>query len=1402
MCWESKGRFGTVYRCQCKESGNEFAGKFIRKVGLRRVKQEEIRREVDIMNAVRSRRVVSLRDGFETAEFVVFMLDLATGGELFDYLAEKDALTEDEAAKFTRHILEGIDCMHEKNIVHLDLKPENIMLKDKNRSKVVIIDLGLARDLNKGEVKDICGTPEFVAPEVLNFDPVTLATDMWTVGVIVYIMLSGCSPFLGDDDNETMANVCNGDYEFFEEYFSEVSTGAKDFIKKLLRFRPQDRSTAYQSLMHPWIKPKRGQRSRSRIDTARLKRFNARQKWQATMEAVKLSLKMRISIGSVSSWMNSHPSCSSLSLDSQSSMNEDLEPSVDKSGISSEYSDSVFASPARQTAQQNVGGSVNSCSMCGSISSVYDTDDEVTSVYSKSDAMTKVHQLIESRNLKPSSSQSETSLLSGDVTKEHSSVGHPLLNSSIKRQRKVGTGFSPLFPHSTSKSLPGKEQTAAFSERVDDEDLMSGVVASLKQEVKARLREGEKQTNSKCSKLDNFQCDDNPDSHGNQTSSPRNMKNEATVSTGQNHIDVVRPDSDVRTEPDIVEKSESKVQKLRNTIMKWRRSSVSDGGKINGKRKGLDLVCAESDDKEKADVIVASPEEPVQKKKRKKVIRVVKKVVKKRKKVPKQASKPATDVSDDVASVDPLKQEKQKVSTTKKEGLSKFLRRFSFSRSKSSCPVVAENHYVDKQEDQLDAAEVEKLDVSGCVNVENDACDAVDEPLAETVLKLDYVQSCLPSNANNTESTEKQPQCDLPDLTQDIQKHSSPAEETTGVSTEQPANVADTHHIHYNKLPGEQSAEDEHQVTVDPVEKDVGEVRVQEVMTIGPAENALLENHGCEEKEETVCNMVTDIIEDKVESNPTVGVKNHSATRSDITVNRRSPVPYTSQCNEVKVEETPQQHSAHNRAVSRFSRWESEKKVSVFERVQMYQGQKNADVENVRKPAHSSRHPNIRSESVTNLRVKYESAAAKPNSGSFNMELCQEKAVKSRTLGRCDVGVSGSKSVTEGLSNIGNGRASLKLGVNSVDRSPSLNCLYSHSKVSPSSGGLSSLVHRFESKSPGTTPDTTPEPEIVSPKVGIRHRLYRSRSDSTPEPETNSQGLKFRREKRSPLMTSDVTAEPELLSPVHKVRQIWMSREESEVPDDKSKVLDNKPPPKIQLRDSWQKPETKRQPKELNKVSSLEGSVLFSKARSPVASQNQGWYKKHTRDTQKDTAEKVGVGNNLSLVGSKQPSESVNNKGLAEKVRIDSPSSCETKEIQNRTAGHRQKSEEKVSCKGSVAPTSTSSQVRVGNLGRLPDRQSSVTVQQSLISPMVSEKNAVKVAPRDVTARVVRLNGTNGTNHNHVIPCGTTALRSEFRQAPTESGNVTRPHITVNKQSLSSGKSGSKITMTFSVQKP
>ena len=106
----------------------------------------------------------------------------ATGGELFDYLAEKDTLTEDEAAKFTRHILEGIDCMHEKNIVHLDLKvlyivkvncckymalilhlqPENIMLKDRNKSEVVIIDLGLARDLNKGEVKVICGTPEFI----------------------------------------------------------------------------------------------------------------------------------------------------------------------------------------------------------------------------------------------------------------------------------------------------------------------------------------------------------------------------------------------------------------------------------------------------------------------------------------------------------------------------------------------------------------------------------------------------------------------------------------------------------------------------------------------------------------------------------------------------------------------------------------------------------------------------------------------------------------------------------------------------------------------------------------------------------------------------------------------------------------------------------------------------------------------------------------------------------------------------------------------------------------------------------------------------------------------------------------------------------------------------------------
>ncbi|XP_034265239.1 death-associated protein kinase 2 isoform X1 [Pantherophis guttatus] len=184
-----------------------------------------------------------------------------SGGELFDFLAQKESLSEEEATQFIKQILDGVNYLHTKKIAHFDLKPENIMLLDKTLPipHIKLIDFGLAHEIEDGvEFKNIFGTPEFVAPEIVNYEPLGLAADLWSIGVITYILLSGASPFLGETKQETLANITAVSYEFDEEFFSHTSDLAKDFIRKLLVKDPRKRLTIQEALRHPWIKSKEG----------------------------------------------------------------------------------------------------------------------------------------------------------------------------------------------------------------------------------------------------------------------------------------------------------------------------------------------------------------------------------------------------------------------------------------------------------------------------------------------------------------------------------------------------------------------------------------------------------------------------------------------------------------------------------------------------------------------------------------------------------------------------------------------------------------------------------------------------------------------------------------------------------------------------------------------------------------------------------------------------------------------------------------------------------------------------------------------------------------------------------------------------------------------------------------
>ncbi|XP_077570325.1 death-associated protein kinase 1 isoform X2 [Stigmatopora nigra] len=293
------GQFAVVRRCRQRSTGTEYAAKFIKKrrskSSRRGVTREDIEREVNILKEIQHPNIITLHEVFENKIDVILILELVAGGELFDFLAEKESLSEEEATQFLKQILDGVFYLHSKRIAHFDLKPENIMLLSRStpHPRIKLIDFGLAHKIDFGnDFKNIFGTPEFVAPEVVNYEPLGLEADMWSVGVITYILLSGASPFLGDNKQETLANVSAVDYTFDEDFFGGTSILAKDFIARLLVKDPKKRMSIQDSLQHPWIKPTDTQQALSRKESAvnmeKFRRFAARRKWKQSVRLISL----------------------------------------------------------------------------------------------------------------------------------------------------------------------------------------------------------------------------------------------------------------------------------------------------------------------------------------------------------------------------------------------------------------------------------------------------------------------------------------------------------------------------------------------------------------------------------------------------------------------------------------------------------------------------------------------------------------------------------------------------------------------------------------------------------------------------------------------------------------------------------------------------------------------------------------------------------------------------------------------------------------------------------------------------------------------------------------------------------------------------------------------------------
>ncbi|KAM8730880.1 serine/threonine-protein kinase 17A isoform 1-T2 [Acanthopagrus schlegelii] len=254
-----RGKFAVVRKCVEKCSGQEYAAKFMRKRRKGQDCRTEIIHEIAVLElATASRRVVNLHQVYEMASEMVLVLEFAAGGEIFNQCVsdrEDEAFSEGDVKRLMRQILEGVSFLHQNNVVHLDLKPQNILLTGCSPlGDIKIVDFGLSRMVSSHrELREIMGTPEYVAPEILNYEPISTATDMWSIGVLAYVMLTGISPFLGEDKQETFLNISQLNVSYSEEELQQLDPAALSFIQTLLRKQPQDRATAEQCLQHPWL---------------------------------------------------------------------------------------------------------------------------------------------------------------------------------------------------------------------------------------------------------------------------------------------------------------------------------------------------------------------------------------------------------------------------------------------------------------------------------------------------------------------------------------------------------------------------------------------------------------------------------------------------------------------------------------------------------------------------------------------------------------------------------------------------------------------------------------------------------------------------------------------------------------------------------------------------------------------------------------------------------------------------------------------------------------------------------------------------------------------------------------------------------------------------------------------
>lgn len=255
--------------------------------------------EVLILSTLRHSYICPLIDFFEEEECYFLIMELMSGGDLFDRIGQRKSYTENDARSLCRKMLESVRYCHENSVAHCDMKPKNLLLVGEDDDVTMMLaDFGFAaRVYEPMSLTKQCGTPFFVAPEVLMRSPYDQQSDLWSCGVIMFLLLGGDLPFSGRSQKQLFRNIVMGQYEFEEDGWAHVSEQAKDLVRKLLVTDPSKRLSSREAMASPWMRQRGAMLVANNLQftSRRLKGFNARMKLRASMIAVTSIVSLRMS---------------------------------------------------------------------------------------------------------------------------------------------------------------------------------------------------------------------------------------------------------------------------------------------------------------------------------------------------------------------------------------------------------------------------------------------------------------------------------------------------------------------------------------------------------------------------------------------------------------------------------------------------------------------------------------------------------------------------------------------------------------------------------------------------------------------------------------------------------------------------------------------------------------------------------------------------------------------------------------------------------------------------------------------------------------------------------------------------------------------------------------------------